>query len=122
MKVRDDFVGVIHLPIEGLVLKAGDDIPEGVQVGAHVTGVDPAEAEVLADPDQDSADEELPSQDEAPAESTEPSEDPDGHESDGKPRGNASTETWVEYAKSQGASDEDLDGLTRDEIRDLYNG
>jgi hypothetical protein len=35
-KVRDDFEGVVHLPDQGLVLKAGDEIPEGVEVGDHL--------------------------------------------------------------------------------------
>lgn len=39
---------------------------------------------------------------------------------DGKPAGNASTEAWQEYAKSQGATDEELDGKSRDELRDTY--
>lgn len=110
MKVRDDFEGVIHLPIEGLVLRAGDDIPEGVQVGDHVTG-------------QDSTESEEPKESVESAEPEgEPGDEADDEEPvDGKPRGNASTEAWHEYAKSQGASDEDLTGLTRDEIRDLYS-
>lgn len=39
---------------------------------------------------------------------------------DEKPHGNASLETWQKFAKSKGASDEDLDGLSRDEVRELY--
>lgn len=34
-----------------------------------------------------------------------------------KPAGNASTETWAEYAAAQG---KDVEGLSRDEIRDLF--
>lgn len=37
-----------------------------------------------------------------------------------KPAGNASLEAWSEYAKSQGATDDDLDGLSRDDLRDQY--
>lgn len=34
-KIRDDLVGVVHLP-DGRVLKAGDEVPEGVEVGDHL--------------------------------------------------------------------------------------
>lgn len=37
-----------------------------------------------------------------------------------RPSGNAALEEWQTYAKSQGASDADLDGLSRNEVRDLY--
>lgn len=37
-----------------------------------------------------------------------------------RPKGNASLEAWQEYARTQGATDEDLDGATRDELRDRY--
>lgn len=40
-----------------------------------------------------------------------------------KPAGNASREAWVDYAKSPAGgelTDEQLEGQTRDEIRDLY--
>jgi hypothetical protein len=37
-----------------------------------------------------------------------------------KPAGNAATEEWQDYARSQGASDEDLEGLSRDDLRKLY--
>lgn len=96
-KVREDFVGVIYLG--GLALGAGADIPDGFEIGAHVTGEqETAEPAVVPE--------------EAPAEEQEPT--------DGKPRGNASLEVWQDYAKSQGATDEDLDGMSRDEVRDLY--
>lgn len=36
------------------------------------------------------------------------------------PRGNASTEDWATYAKSQGKTEEELKGLNRDEIRGLF--
>lgn len=38
-----------------------------------------------------------------------------------KPAGNASTEDWHAYAIAQGKSEAELDGLKRDEIRDLFN-
>lgn len=41
-------------------------------------------------------------------------------EAGGAPKGNASLATWQDYARSQGATEEDLDGLTRDELRDRY--
>ena len=37
-----------------------------------------------------------------------------------EPAPNAQKKTWVAYAKAQGASDDDLKGLGRDEIRDRY--
>lgn len=36
------------------------------------------------------------------------------------PGGNASKDAWHAYALSQGKSADDLDGLTRDQIRDLF--
>jgi len=37
-----------------------------------------------------------------------------------KPAGNAGLDEWTAYARSQGATDEDLDGLSRNDVRDLY--
>lgn len=37
-----------------------------------------------------------------------------------QPSGNASREDWVVFAKSRGATDEDLEGLGRNEIRSHY--
>lgn len=98
MQVRSDLVGVVWVNVDGELksLAAGDTIPDGVTVGDHITGPDesgPAKAASEAD--------------RAP-------------EPDGKPRGNASAEAWHDYAKSQGATDKELDGLTRDEIRNIY--
>lgn len=39
---------------------------------------------------------------------------------DQRPTKNASLEAWSEYAITQGATVEELDGLSRDEIRSLY--
>jgi hypothetical protein len=39
---------------------------------------------------------------------------------DEAPADNASLEAWQEYAKSQGASDDDLDGMSRNELREQY--
>lgn len=36
------------------------------------------------------------------------------------PPGNASLEVWQEYAATQGASAEDIDGASRDDLRDRY--
>lgn len=36
------------------------------------------------------------------------------------PAGNASLEDWQEFARSKGASDEDLEGKTRNDLRDSY--
>ena len=32
--IKADLVGVIHLP-DGRMLKAGDEVPEGVEIGEH---------------------------------------------------------------------------------------
>lgn len=37
------------------------------------------------------------------------------------PAGNASFEAWAEYARSQGATPEELADATRDQLRDQYN-
>lgn len=36
------------------------------------------------------------------------------------PKGNASLEDWQDYARARGASPEDIDGLTRDELREQF--
>ena len=36
------------------------------------------------------------------------------------PSGNASLVAWQEFARSKGAADEDLDGKTRDELREQF--
>lgn len=37
-----------------------------------------------------------------------------------KPAGNAGLEEWTAYARSKGATDDDLKGLSRNDVRDLY--
>lgn len=37
-----------------------------------------------------------------------------------KPAGNAGLDEWTAYAHSQGATDDDLEGLSRNDVRDLY--
>lgn len=37
------------------------------------------------------------------------------------PAGNASTEAWHDYALTQGRTPKELDGLTRDQLRDLFS-
>lgn len=84
-RIRDDFEGVVHVPGQlGVTLKAGDEVPEGVEFGDHL--FDEVQSE-------------------------------DG----GKPAGNASLEDWQEYARSQGASGEDLEGKSRNDLRDAYS-
>lgn len=39
-----------------------------------------------------------------------------------RPAGNASTEAWAEYAVAQGFAEEQLEGLGRDQIRELVDG
>lgn len=36
------------------------------------------------------------------------------------PSGNASTDEWRGYAITQGASEEDIEGLSRDDLRSIY--
>lgn len=38
-----------------------------------------------------------------------------------EPAGNASLEAWQEFARSKGATDEDLDGVSRDDLRTTYS-
>ncbi len=61
-KIREDFEGAVH--VDGFVLVAGDDIPEGVRVGAHLTGVDPEPApDEEPDTNEDPADDDTPASD-----------------------------------------------------------
>jgi hypothetical protein len=39
---------------------------------------------------------------------------------DDKPKGNASTDEWTAYALAHGKTEEDLQGLSRDDIRNLF--
>lgn len=61
--------------------------------------------------------------DEAPAKGAD-SRDADaganGPSSGEVPSGNASLVVWQEFARSKGATDEDLDGKTRDELREQF--
>lgn len=41
MRVRSDLVGVVH--VSGMVLAAGDTIPDGVSLGDHLTVEDEAD-------------------------------------------------------------------------------
>ncbi len=48
MKIRNDLVGAVVVASETgtpLILKAGDEVPEGVTVGDHVTVGEPVTAE-----------------------------------------------------------------------------
>jgi hypothetical protein len=42
--------------------------------------------------------------------------------SDGPPAKSASKGDWEAYARTQGATDEDLDGVTKDDLIALYGG
>lgn len=46
-------------------------------------------------------------------------EDPDDEDLE-EPAGNASREQWEAYARDQGATDEDIDGMSRDDLRATY--
>lgn len=93
-RIRDDFVGVVHIPgLVGATLKAGDEVPAGIEFGDHLfDDCDPATG------------------------TTEDSSD-----TVALPAGNASTEVWQAYARSKGAADEDLAGKTRDDLRAKYS-
>ncbi len=39
-----------------------------------------------------------------------------------RPKDNASTEKWAEYARTLGATDEDVEGLSRADLIELYGG
>ena len=45
MKIRDDLEGVVHVRTPGgvVVLSAGDTVPDGAEVGDHLTKSAPAE-------------------------------------------------------------------------------
>lgn len=43
-----------------------------------------------------------------------------GQVSDDRPAGNASRDEWAAYALAQGADDELVESLTRDELRELH--
>ena len=93
-RIRDDFVGVVHIPgLVGVTLKAGDEVPDGIEFGDHL--FDPSDTEA-ADTEAASTDTAAP------------------------PAGNASTEVWQAYARSKGATDADLEGKSRDELREQY--
>lgn len=38
-----------------------------------------------------------------------------------KPAGNASLEAWQDYAKTKGATEEDVEGQTRDDLKATYS-
>jgi len=45
-KIRADLVGVVHVPGQiGVTLKAGDEVPEGVELGDHLFDPAPAPSE-----------------------------------------------------------------------------
>lgn len=46
--------------------------------------------------------------------------DEDGGDAPAQPSKSGSRVAWVEFAKAQGASDDDLDGMSRDEIAGVY--
>lgn len=113
---NDPTAGVTELP-EDLVVNTGthDTEVQNQAMPLDDDGGQPSGEEDLTDGDsEDDSDSTEESSDDSD-DSTEESE-----EGDGEPAGNASKEEWVEYAKSKGASDEDLEGLGRNEIRDQY--
>lgn len=47
-------------------------------------------------------------------------EDGEAESGSEQPAGNASLEEWQEFARTQGATDTDLDGKSRNDLRDQY--
>lgn len=96
--------------------KAGEADPHGPEVIApeiHASeGVRPVKGGEVHVDDPDA-------QDAAETEHTSKVQD-EGAEVSAVPAGNASRETWEEYALANGRSAEDLEGLSRNEIRDLF--
>lgn len=88
--IRDDFVGVVHVYVDGdsVFLRAGNEVPEGVQV----------RGDVLAGDGDDIADKPDPDPDQEPAA-------PAGDEQEGAddlPADTDSREAWNTYAESIG--------------------
>lgn len=61
-KIREDFEGAVH--VDGFVLVAGDEVPDGVHVGAHLTGEEPEPAPEATSGEEDGAEESDPLADE----------------------------------------------------------
>ena len=128
---------------EEVAKKAGFD-PEPALVGTPQPS-DPPPSEPLPEGDREvvetqRATAQVPPPSEAPepaespnaTEATEPEDEPEGEseaeetedepeaEETKEPAGNASKAVWVEYAKSKGATDADLEGLGRNDIAAKY--
>ena len=89
-KIREDLTGSVILRA-GLILRAGDVVPDGYTVGDHVLAQGP-------DPEETTAEETGPGQDEA------------------RPAGNASRDVWADYARSLGLEISEDD--KREDIKD----
>lgn len=99
-KIRDDLDGVVlQYGEDGTLhtLRAGDDVPDGVLVGDHLTA--PADHDDHDDHDG----------------SDEGDEGDEGEPAPSKPRGNSGREAWVEYATALGV-EFDVDA-TREDIK-----
>lgn len=83
--------------------------------GAQADSDDATSVETAGDPDKTEAEIAAADNENAAPEAT-----GSGADSAEKPAGNASTATWQEYAKSQGKTDEELDGKSRDEIKAMF--
>lgn len=88
---------------------------EGSPLGADGEPIDAAdESETQAEPATATAPEE-------PSTTPEAEPEPEPEDDDAKePAGNASLEAWQEFARSKGATSEDLEGKKRDELRETY--
>lgn len=113
--------GVVRTTGKGFVA------PEEVVAKAGLDSYDPdavfneeiAEAEAAVEEDDEPHDHKMPVPAAAPGINDEGElvEDEPVNE---EPAGNASTAEWTAYAKSQGATDEDLEGLKRNDIAAKY--
>lgn len=118
-----------HTILREETLLAGSEVPDWAKdlIGDHVPFDDDGEDEPSEGSESDESDSEEPSGD---SEGSEAPAEPTGDNAPGtnvrephlveKPAGNASIEAWQDYARSQGVSDDDLEGKSRDDLRDLY--
>lgn len=102
----------------GVVFDVDDQVAYGLVDAGHAEAVDPlpeVEAKVYLPATDTKPDPDLPNSPQ-PKEVT--AATTDGDATPEAPAGNASAATWREYALSTGVTAEQIEGLSRDEIRD----
>lgn len=95
-KIREDLTGSVILRA-GLILHAGDVVPDGYAVGDHVLAQGP-------DPEETTAEETT-------------AEETAAGQVENRPAGNASRDVWADYARSLGLEISEDD--KREDIKDL---